>query len=282
MPTQPTAIRSRPEPTQPHSQAPGPLPVLTRIPWVTGDSAPTPVATPATSSSSPTLTHFEYLMGEFGLDCTPAAPEYVSSQIPGTDAAGLLERRSEPIAPPVNVPPPRKGQLQRRNVDWTEIVLRLDAAIEPYTRAIVLLVLMAVAAFTVLLLKSSDEETPIQSEPTLAQTERNRAPSTAARPQPKAPPDRAPKPSGMTATTKPTTPTAQGPAGIRPVDVPPVATLSSDIRTAPPEAIADPSTYPSTSLPGQSMAKLPSSEPVTDAPREARQSDASEPIHPYK
>lgn len=256
--------------------------MLAHIPWVTGDSVAAAAASLSTNTSSPPLTHFEYLMGEFGLDCTQEAPEYVAPLMPGTDSAGLAERRSEPISPPANAPPPGTVRFHQRNVDWTEIVLRLDAAIEPYTRAIVLLVLMAVAAFTVLLLKSSDEETPTQSEPPLAQAEPIPATSVAAPPEPEARPDRAPNASGMTNASESAEPTARGPAGNRPVDVPPEATLSSDIQPAPPEAIADSSTYPSTSLPGQPTAKLPSSEPAADAPREARQPNPAEPIHPYK
>jgi hypothetical protein len=228
------------------------------------------VAAATESTRAAALTHFEYLMGEFGCGCDEAttATAYVAPSTAAVFPANRPSRSAKPFPPQASIPDAAIDNRIGRGTDLTEMILRLDAAIEPYTRAIVLLVLMAVAAFAALLL-SSEPESPRNVEPPLAQA--RPIPQGAAYQSERTDSDvESTSKAEVNRATERVAPTAIGPASNRRADTPPVATLSNEIRPAPPEAVADVSIYPSSDLPAH------------EAPQEARQHDSVPPTHSYK
>ncbi|MEX2171792.1 MAG: hypothetical protein WD851_20905 [Pirellulales bacterium] len=278
MPTEAPAIDSRTKPTSAVTPGLGPLPVLARIPWVIGDSANVGTATAIAAPNAPPLTHFEYLMGEFGFDCDAAPPlpcPVVAA--PAPPSATPLWQHAAPPSPRTTLAAQRLGRH-----GWAEIVLRIDAAIEPYTRAIVLLVLMAVAAFTVLLLRSSEDPAPTQLNVPLVQVEGVSPSASATQPKTVGQPKQEAKRPNPSRDTQAKSLTAEGPAGGRSASSPPIATLSNDIQPASPEAIADTVPYPSTFLPASTSVGSSTHHPADESPQEARQRGQVAPIHPYK
>lgn len=275
MPTEAPAIDSGTKPTSAVTPGLGPLPVLARIPWVIGDAANIGTATAIAAPNAPPLTHFEYLMGEFGFDCD-AAPPLPCPVAPAPPSATPLWQHAAPPSPRTTLAAQRLGRH-----GWAEIVLRIDAAIEPYTRAIVLLVLMAVAAFTVLLLRSSEDPAPTQLNVPLVQVEGVSRSTSATQPQTVGQPKQEAKRPNPIRPTPAKKLTAQGPGGVRPASSPPIATLSNDIQPASPESIADTIPYPSTFLPASTSVGS-STHPADESPQEARQRGQAAPIHPYK
>lgn len=281
MPTEAPAIDSRTKPTSAVTPGLGPLPVLARIPWVIGDAANVGTATAIAAPNAPPLTHFEYLMGEFGFDCDAAPPlPCPVAPAPAPPSSTPLWQHAEPQSPRTTLAAQRLGRLGQHG--WAEMVLRLDAAIEPYTRAIVLLVLMAVAAFTVLLLRSSEDPAPTQLNVPLVQVEGVSRAASATQPQTLGQAKQEAKRPNPVRPTQAKKLTAQGPGSGRPASSPPIATLSNDIQPASPEAFANAAAYPSTHLPASTSVGSSAYHPADEPPQEARQRGQAAPIHPYK
>lgn len=225
-----------------------PLPVLARIPYISRETSQLAPAEPLNN----TITHFEYLLGEFGMNgaidtdsLTPLSP------------ADATTPNSPPQPPPSQIsessfPAPIPHQTfaassPQRAFEWSELLLRIDAAVEPYTRAIVMLVVVAVGAFTILLLRSPEKPRTPQSRPTPAITRHLLETQTAA-----------PSVSSRDKTNSVAKETlkeahnpnliASGPAGMQSESEPPLARLSKEIRSAPSAQEDIDVEYPSTAL----------------------------------
>ena len=194
------------------------------------------------------LTHFEYLLGEFGMsgenDFATLSPDPRSQERDPISAASQRES-----APPLQSVLPVHAPSPSRTFNWSELLLRIDAIVEPYTRAIVLLILVAVGAFTMLLFRSSDDSSIPQSAPVSA-TARPLPDAVAVTPTPKKV-RREPTLSTVNETETSTTetkPTASGPVGLPKEGGPPLATLSTEIQPVPSDLEDASSEFPSTGL----------------------------------
>jgi hypothetical protein len=247
-------------------------PVLARLPWVGVEDSADASSTSTPTHQLPPQTHFEYMMGDFGSNgAEGCATEYVRPPISLQSPVERAERPSMPSLAPIRASGTRTDEPGRRPMDFPEMILRLDSAIEPYTRAIVLVVIMAVATFASLLL-FSPKEPPHHPAPTILESQAA-APAPEKQPPPADSTDESATREETKTTVNRTAPFAQGPPSLA-VAAPPVATLSNEIQPAPVES----GEYPFIDLP---TPETPPGEPSEAAPLEARKHDRL-PTQSYK